>query len=89
MEYLLKINRLGSKALVFGVGLGDDKTASFELKAQDYISEGSLKDETSSADRKAALKNIFISNGRISDLASLMRLNIIQMLAPGIQKAGY
>lgn len=88
MEYLLKINRLGSKALVFGVGLGDDKTASFEIKAQDYISEGSLKDDSPS-DKKSALRNIFISNGRITDLASLMKANIIQKLAPGIQKAGY
>jgi PI31 proteasome regulator N-terminal/PI31 proteasome regulator len=89
MEYLLKINRLGSKALVFGVGLGDDKTASFEIKAQDYISEGSLNDEVASGDKKSALRNIFVSNGRISDLASLMKVNIIQKLAPGIQKAGY
>ena len=89
MEYLLKINRLGNKALVFGVGLGDDKTASFEIKAQDYTSEGSLKDESASADKKTSLKNILISPGRISDLASLMKSSIIQKLAPGIQKAGY
>ena len=89
MEYLLKVSRLGSKALVYGVGLGDDKTASFEVKAQDYISEGSLKDESSSTDKKSALRNIFISNGRITDLAALMRTNIIQKLAPGIQKPGY
>ena len=89
MEYLLKINRLGAKALIFGVGLGDDKTASFEIKAQDYISEGSLKDQNTSADKPTALRNIFISNGRISDLASTMRSSIIQKLAPGIQKAGY
>ncbi len=89
MEYLLKINRLGAKALVFGVGLGDDKTASFEVKAQDYISEGSLKDESISSDKPTALKSIFISSGRIADLASLMRSSIIQKLAPGIQKAGY
>jgi hypothetical protein len=88
MEYLVKVNRLGGKALIFGVGLGDDKTAQFEIKAQDYISEGSLKEEAGS-DKKSALRNIFISNGRISDLASSMRTNIIQKLAPGIQKAGY
>lgn len=88
MEYLVKINRLGGKALLHGVGLGDDKTASFEIKAQDYISEGSLKEEIGS-DKESALRNIFISNGRISDFASSMRTSIIQKLAPGIQKAGY
>ncbi|KIW81951.1 hypothetical protein Z517_04977 [Fonsecaea pedrosoi CBS 271.37] len=89
MEYLIKVNRLGSKAIIFGVGMGDDKTASFEVKANDYISEGSLKEATPGANTVSALRNVFISNGRITDLASLFKLNIIQKLAPGIQKAGY
>ena len=89
LEYMLKVNRLGGKALIFGVGLGDDKTASFEIKAQDYTSEASLKEEKTSSDNTSALKNIFISHNRISDLASLMKSSIIQKLAPGIHKAGY
>ncbi|KAJ9613359.1 hypothetical protein H2200_003301 [Cladophialophora chaetospira] len=89
MEYLVKVNRLGSKAVIFGIGLGDDKTASFEVKANDYISEGSIKETTSSSEKLPSLRNIFISNGRITDLSSLFKLNIIQKLAPGIQKAGY
>jgi hypothetical protein len=89
MEFLLKVNRLGGKALIHGIALGDDKTASFEVKAIDYISEGSLKEEKSSSDNLASLRNIFISNGRIVDLATLVKSNIIQKLAPGIHKAGY
>lgn len=89
MEYLVKVNRLGSKAVIFGVGLGDDKTASFEVKANDYISEGSIKEATSSSDKLLSLRNIFISTGRINDLSALFKLNIIQRLAPGINKAGY
>ncbi|KAJ9501364.1 hypothetical protein LTR99_004586 [Exophiala xenobiotica] len=89
MEFLVKVNRLGGKVLVFGLGLGDDKTASFEVKAQDYISEGSIKEATRDSDKTSTLRNVFISNGRIADLASLFKLNIIQKLAPGISKAGY
>ncbi|KIW21386.1 hypothetical protein PV08_01966 [Exophiala spinifera] len=89
MEFLLKINRLGGKALVFGVGLGDDKTASFEIKAQDYISEGSIAEASNVSDVKSALRNVFISDGRIVDLATLFRVSIIQKLVPGISKAGY
>ena len=89
MEYLVKINRLGNKALVHGVGLGDDKTASFEIKAQDYTSEGSLKENVQDSELGSALKNVFISPGRMSDLSSLFRSSIIQKLAPGIQKEGY
>src|SRR5256885_12489449 len=87
MEYLVKVSRLGSKALIFGVGLGDDKTASFEVKVQDYISEGSLKGAPESEGPK--IQDIFISPGRMEDLSSLFRANIIQKLAPGIQKEGY
>jgi hypothetical protein len=88
MEYLVKVSRLGNKALIFGVGLGDDKTASFEVKAQDYISEGSLNG-TSYSQSSSKIQEIFISLGRMTDLSSLFRINIIQKLAPGIQKEGY
>lgn len=89
MEYVIKILRLGKKALISGLALDHDKTASFEIKAQDYISEGSLQNQSSEADTKASLGHIFISPGRITDLASLFRSSIIQKLAPGIHKAGY
>ena len=42
MQYLVKVNRLGKKAVVFGVGLGDDKTVSFDVAVADYVSESSL-----------------------------------------------
>lgn len=90
LEFLIKVTRLGGKAIIFGVGLGDDRTASFEVKAQDFISEGSLKEATyANPDRKSALRNSFISNGRLDDFASLFKTSIIQKLAPGIQKSGY
>lgn len=88
MEYMIKITRLGGKAIIFGIGLGDDKTAQLEVKAQDYVSENSLKDVTST-DSTDTLRNAFISAGRITDLASLLKLNIIQKLAPGLRKEGY
>jgi PI31 proteasome regulator N-terminal/PI31 proteasome regulator len=89
MEFLLKVSRLGGKALVFAVALPDDKTASFEIKVQDYISEGSIRESTSTSDIETALKNVFISSGRMADFSSLFKVNIIQKLAPGIHKQGY
>jgi hypothetical protein len=88
MEYLVKISRLGTKALIFGVALGDDRTASFEVKAQDYVSEESLKGPPDSPSG-SKIQDIFISPERMTDLSSLFRQNIIQKLAPGIQKEGY
>jgi hypothetical protein len=89
MEYLVKASRLGGKALVFAVALPDDKTASFDIPVQDYVSEGSIRESMTTSDIKSALRNIFVSSGRMADLSSLFKVNIIQKLAPGIQKEGY
>lgn len=88
MEYLLKINRMGSKAVVMAMGLGDDKTAILDVKVADYTSEGSLP-FTLSEPNARGLFNLFISNGRLSDYGSLMRINIVQKLIPSLQKEGY
>jgi len=88
MEYLLKINRMGNKAVVLAMGLGDDKTATLDVKAADYTSAGSMP-FTLSEPNTRNLFNLFISNGRLSDYGSLMRLNIIQKLVPSLQKEGY
>lgn len=94
MEYLLKVNRMGNKAIVMGMGLGDDKTTSFDLRVIDYVSESSLpttpRQSTVSLDQAAReMVNMFISNGRLSDFGTLMRLNVVQKLLPGLQKEGY
>ncbi|KAJ9632383.1 hypothetical protein H2203_000788 [Taxawa tesnikishii (nom. ined.)] len=94
MEYLLKVSRMGNRAMVMGMATEGDKTATFDLRVVDYISEGSLpstpvKEGTSDQEAAKTLQDIFISVGRLSDLGSLLRLNIIQKLAPGIHKEGY
>lgn len=94
MEYLLKVNRMGGKAVIMGMGLGDDKTCTFDVVAREYISEGNLPatpsgDGASEEDAAKKLTNVFISAGRLSDLAKLMRLKLIQKLAPRLHKEGY
>lgn len=42
MEYLIKVNRMGSKAVVFGMGMGDDRTATFDVAVKDYVSESAF-----------------------------------------------
>jgi hypothetical protein len=94
MEYILKVSRLGSKAVIDGIGLGDDKRTSFDIAVKDYISEGNLPatpldDSTSSEASIQKIQDVFISAGRLSDLGTLLKLQVIQKLAPGIQKEGY
>ncbi|PGH17062.1 hypothetical protein AJ80_04935 [Polytolypa hystricis UAMH7299] len=88
MQYLLKISRLGGNAVIFALALGDDKTTSFDLPVKDYISESALP-LTLSTDRPDALSHVFISPSRLNDFIGLFKLNVIQKLAPGLQKEGY
>ncbi|MCJ1291879.1 hypothetical protein MMC34_003427 [Xylographa carneopallida] len=104
LEYLIKISRLGSKAVINGLGIGDDKVHSFDIRAKDYLSESSLpftlpadvpsenshtEPPSSQPPGPALLRNLFISEGRITDFASLLKINIIQKLAPSLRKEGY
>ena len=94
MEFLLKISRMANKAIIIGMGMGDDKTCSFDIIARDYISEGNLPstpatEKRSEEEAQRMLQDVFISAGRLSDLGSLMRISIIQKLVPGIHKEGY
>lgn len=96
MEFLIKVNRMGNKAVVMGMAMGDDRTANFDLRAQDYISEGNLpltfefkEGETEEEAQRKKLVDAFISVGRLSDFGSLMRVHLVQKFAPSLRKEGY
>jgi hypothetical protein len=94
MQFLLKISRMANKAIIMGMGMGDDKTASFDITVRDYISEGNLpatpaSQQSSNEEARRKLEHVFISPGRLSDFGSAMRINIIQKLIPGLHKEGY
>jgi hypothetical protein len=92
MEYLIKVNRLGSKSVVYGLAIGDDKTTHFDITTNDYLSPSNLpltiSQDISTEDASKKLQDVFISAGRLNDLGSLFKISIIQKLAPGLQKAG-
>jgi hypothetical protein len=93
MEYLVKVNRLGGKAVVLALALGDDKTTNFDVTVKDYLSESSLpvvlSEGISIEDLAKRLQDVFISAGRLTDLGALLKLSVIQKLAPGLHKEGY
>ncbi|KAE8828859.1 hypothetical protein PTNB85_08047 [Pyrenophora teres f. teres] len=93
MEYLVKVNRLGGKAIVYALALGDDKTTNFEVTTKDYISESqlpfSVSEDAPTEQVSQKLQELFISAGRLNDLGSLLKISVIQKLAPGIDKPGY
>lgn len=98
MHFVLKTDRLGAKTEIRGLAVGADNINRLELSARDYISQAALPlriklDPTTGAedrsDLPASLQNVFISPTRIADLASLLKINIIQRLIPSLQKEGY
>ncbi|KAJ5453558.1 uncharacterized protein N7458_004514 [Penicillium daleae] len=88
MQYLLKVSRLGNNAVVFALALGDDRTSSFDIPAKDFISASALP-LSQTENLTGALRDVFISTARLSDLIGLFKINVIQKLAPGLYKEGY
>jgi hypothetical protein len=90
MEYLVKVNRLGSKSVVYGLAVGDEKTTHFDITTNDYVSPSnlplSISQDTSTEDASKKLQDVFITAGRLNDLGSLFKISIVQKLAPGINK---
>lgn len=73
MHYVVKVDRLGGKAEIRGIGLGDERISRFEIVAKDFISQSALPlripiSESGEEDRSslpAKLKEVFISPSRI------------------------
>lgn len=96
MQYVVKVDRMGGKAEIRGIGLGDERISRLEITAKDYVSSAALplritmkdgNEDRSTLEQK--LKEVFISPSRIQDLASLFKVTIIQKLMPGLNKEGY
>lgn len=88
---------MGGKAEIRGLGINDERIARVEVIIKDFISNAALPVRitiTSDGveDRSnlpQTLQNVFISRNRIEDLASLIKINIVQKLLPSLQKEGY
>lgn len=93
MEFLVKVSRMGNKAIIMAMGVPDDRTHTTEVKADEYVSAGNLPlelAEDQEKDQKSdAIISTFINVGRLSDFGSLMRVKLIQKLVPSMQKEGY
>ncbi len=73
MQYVVKVDRLGGKAEIRGIGLGDERISRFEITAKDFVSSAALPlritlTADGNEDRsnvEAKLKEVFISPSRI------------------------
>lgn len=72
MQYVVKVDRLGGKAEIRGIGLGDERISRFEITAKDFVSSSSLplriqmtNDGEDRSNLPSKLKEVFISESRI------------------------
>jgi hypothetical protein len=86
LEFLVKVSRLGSKTVILAIPTEDDKTVQLDIVTKDYLSESFFPYSKSTGKE---LKEAFISDHRLQDLANLFKINIIQKLIPGLNKPGY
>jgi len=69
-----------------GIAIGDDKTTAFDFKTDDFMSPAFFPWTVESEDD---VTGGFIGENRMKDLAGLFKINILQKLIPGLNKAGY
>ena len=93
MEFHISVHKLGGKAAVSAIAIGDDKPKNFDVTTEEYLSESmlplSISEDMSTEDAAKKLTDLFISAGRLNDLGSMLKMKVIQKLAPSLQKAGY
>ena len=90
MQYMLKVSRLGKKALIHGVGLGHDRTASSEIVVDDYITEKPSFTQAQAKETPSDFRTkVFFSSSRLQAFIELFKSHIIQKLMPGLHKEGY
>jgi len=74
MRFVIKVDRLGGKAEIRGLAVGDERIVRFEIAPRDYISSAALplriaKAEDGTEDRgdlPQRLRNVFISEERMT-----------------------
>lgn len=98
MTFTIKIDRIGQRAEIRGIASATDRVVRVDIAPRDYVSSGalpvriSLLPDAAAEDRSdlpEKLRCVFVSNERIADLASLIKVSIVQRLAPGLDKPGY
>ncbi|XDG07237.1 hypothetical protein ABKA04_006852 [Annulohypoxylon sp. FPYF3050] len=96
LRFVIRTDRMGGKAEIRGLGINHDRITRVEVTIKDFVSNAALpvriaiNDDGEDRSRlPQSLRNVFISENRIEDLANLIKINIVQKLLPSLQKEGY
>ena len=88
LEFAVSLSKLGSRTLINAIPLESEKTASLDLRSEDFTSS-SFYPFNPETDSDKSLVHGFISSNRVADLVSQIKLKIVQQIIPGLQKEGY
>ncbi|KAL1917849.1 uncharacterized protein VTP21DRAFT_3683 [Calcarisporiella thermophila] len=86
LTFLVKTIKMGDKVVVHGTSLEDSKIATLEIKYSDFLSTSFFPYPNP---RNETLAQAFNSGSRLLDLISLIKLQLVQRLLPGLNKEGY
>ncbi|KAI2636083.1 PI31 proteasome regulator N-terminal-domain-containing protein [Xylaria nigripes] len=97
LRFVIKTDRMGGKAEIRGLAMNDDRIARAEVVIKDFVSNGALPvrikmtpgGTEDRSDLRQKFHDVFISESRITDLANLIKIRIVQKLLPALQKEGY
>ncbi|SJX63599.1 uncharacterized protein SRS1_14350 [Sporisorium reilianum f. sp. reilianum] len=89
LDYLIKIVKLGNKAVIHGVALQGTKTSTMEVVLSDYLSSAFWPYPHAKEGDTEPLVNGYIGSSRLKDLVSAFKAQILQQLVPGLRKDGY
>jgi len=97
MTFVLRIDRLGSKAEVRGLAVGADNIYRFERSVRDVVKNSSLPlrmtlTEDGSEDRSdlaEKIKGLFVSDEAVDAVLNDLKVKIVQKLIPRLQIDGY
>ncbi|KAJ2907322.1 hypothetical protein MKZ38_003178 [Zalerion maritima] len=106
MRFVLKVDRLGGKAEIRALGIGDERIHRFDVTVRDFVSSNALpvripfspaaedgqqqtEDRSPEGGLYGKLRNVFISEARMKDLADQLKLKVIVHIVPKLQKEGY
>lgn len=82
MQFVIHIDRMGSKIDIRGLAIGDERIAHFDITARDYISSSALpvritmtsEGTEDRSDLPSKLKNVFISDERIKGMFPILHV---------------
>ncbi|QUC22536.1 uncharacterized protein UV8b_06777 [Ustilaginoidea virens] len=96
MQFLIKVDRMGSKVEIRGLAIGHEKIHRLERTVRDVVQSSNLpvritmkdgrEDRTDLAEK---LSKVFVSEEAVAGILEDLKVKVVQKLIPKLQVAGY